>query len=115
MFNLLNSLKEKLELEYIAIIGKDGFSVYEVKGNLENPEEKIAVFSEILINEISFAETTMNSSLEASELTLGNGRKLFVLRLNQDYFILTVFSQNTPSGKVRFFLHEYKEKILEKL
>ena len=115
MNDILNLLKEKLELEYIGIIGKDGFSVYEVKGNIENPEEKIAMLSEILINEIDFAENTMSSELESSEINLKNGKNIFVLKLNKEYFILSVFSEKTVSGKVKFYLNKYREKMLEKL
>jgi len=115
VYEILKDLKEKLNLEYIGIMGKDGFSVYEVKDGFENSEEKIAELSEILLSEIKFSRDTMKSDILSSFLRLENELNVYIFKLNDEYFLIAIFSSLTPFGKVNFYFSKEKEKIIRKL
>ncbi len=115
MYEILNSLKEKLNLEYIGVMGEDGFSVYEIKESFENAEEKIAEISEILLSEVRFSKETMKSNLKSSYIELENGLNIYLCYLSGGYFLVGIFNDTIPFGKVKFFFTKNREKIIEKL
>ncbi len=115
MFELLKELKKSLNLEYIGIMGKDGFPVYEVKDSFEDSEEKIAELSEILLSEIKFSHETMKSEILSSFLKLENKLNIYLFKLNDEYFLIAIFDNSTPFGKVNFYFSKEKEKIIRKL
>ncbi len=113
--DILKELKEKLELQYIAVFTQDGFLVYDEGERFDGIEEFIGEASKIYGEMMSvflkdFGEITNSFSVEFS-----SKRKVLFYRLNEEYCIIAFLKEGAILGKARFFISNIRSRVLNGL
>jgi len=113
MNNILKELKKKLFLDYIGIFSKEGFIVFEEKDTDSTLQSEIIVgeLSVILKNSRDFAGDAMNTEFKSLFIKLKNGKGVSVDYINDDFFIVSILSENTIFSKYNYFINKEKVKI----
>jgi len=114
MSEYLQQLAQKLELNYLGVVGSDGIIIYQTPYEKEGlPEEVAGELSEIVSDLRRLLLRNIPGAVPKTlYLDTENGHRVGLMALQPDIFLMAFLSPGSYWGKVSFYLGKSKQEIL---